>query len=150
MHRKMRFTCQQKQGWALPRRLQCYGWQRRSRAPYAGTQPVRDKKRTTEADHAQADSRVGEALEQAEGAAADSAKSAGRATEEAAEESSMISAKIAAPVGLGLGLVALLAGGYLFKGQLRHFIDTFIHIAEAWGPYGCVSFIIIFWLPCIA
>ena len=75
-------------------------------------------------------------LEKAERKVDSKAKQAGRKTEEVAEENSNLGAKIAAPVTLLLGLGLILGGGYLFKDQLRTFIDYFIELAEQWGPLG--------------
>lgn len=59
--------------------------------------------------------------------------------EEVAEEETSLAAKLAAPVGLVIGLAIILGGGYLFKDQLRGFIDYFIKVAEQWGPLGYAS-----------
>ena len=79
--------------------------------------------------------------------AAGAAKKTGRqvegVAEEVAEEESSLVAKIAAPAGLAVGLAVILGGGYVFKDQLRMFIDYFIKVAEQWGPLGFV-------LPCPA
>ena len=75
-------------------------------------------------------------LEKTERKVESKAKQAGKKTEEVAEENSNLGAKIAAPVTLVLGLGLILGGGYLFKDQLRSFIDYFIELAEQWGPLG--------------
>ena len=38
--------------------------------------------------------------------------------------------------GLVLGLLLIVGGGFLFKDQLRGFIDYFVDVAEKWGPLG--------------
>ena len=81
--------------------------------------------------------------EKLENKAAGAAKQSGRkvegAAEQVAEEETSLAAKIAAPTGLVLGLAAILGGGYLYKDQLRGFIDYFILVAEQWGPLGYVQ-----------
>jgi len=46
------------------------------------------------------------------------------------------SAKFAA-LGLVLGLALIGGGGYLFKDQIRGFVDYFIEVVDTWGPLGC-------------
>ncbi len=46
------------------------------------------------------------------------------------------SAKLAA-LGLVLGLALIGGGGYLFKDQIRGFVDYFIEVVDTWGPLGC-------------
>lgn len=51
--------------------------------------------------------------------------------------------KLAAPIGLAVGIAVLLGTGFLFKGQIRGFVDYFIGIVDDLGPLG--------WVPaCIA
>ena len=44
----------------------------------------------------------------------------------------------AAPIILIATLLAMLGGGYAFKGQISGFLETFIQVVDGWGPYGCV------------
>jgi hypothetical protein len=36
-----------------------------------------------------------------------------------------------------LGLALIGGGGYLFKDQIRGFVDYFIDVVDTWGPLGC-------------
>lgn len=80
--------------------------------------------------------RARHALGEAEHQTGGAGKRVGRDDGNAAEDSASLAAKVAAPAGLILGLGLLLGGGYLFKDQLRGFIDYFIEVAEQWGPLG--------------
>lgn len=55
--------------------------------------------------------------------------------------------KIAGLSGQTLGIIAFVGGlalilglGYLFKGQIRHFLDYFIERVDEWGPWGYVAY----------
>ena len=45
-------------------------------------------------------------------------------------------AKFGAPLGLLLGLGLVLGAGYLYKDELRGYIDYFIKVADDLGPLG--------------
>ena len=47
--------------------------------------------------------------------------------------------KLAAPIGLVVGLAVLLGAGFLFKGQIRGFVDYFITVVDDLGPLGCAQ-----------
>lgn len=72
----------------------------------------------------------------ASGAAKRTGRQVEGVAEDVAEEETTLAAKLAAPAGLAVGLAVILGGGYIFKDQLRSFIDYFIKVAEQWGPLG--------------
>ena len=39
-----------------------------------------------------------------------------------------------APAAVVLGLGLLVGGGFVFKGQLKEFIDYFVEVVDTWGP----------------
>lgn len=47
------------------------------------------------------------------------------------------SAQKYAALGLVLGVVLIGGGGYLFKDQIRGFVDYFIEVVDTLGPLGC-------------
>ena len=47
------------------------------------------------------------------------------------------SAQKYAALGLVLGVALIGGGGYLFKDQIRGFVDYFIEVVDTWGPLGC-------------
>ena len=47
------------------------------------------------------------------------------------------SAQKFAALGLVLGVALIGGGGYLFKDQIRGFVDYFIDVVDTWGPLGC-------------
>ena len=46
------------------------------------------------------------------------------------------SAQKYAALGLVLGIALIGGGGYLFKDQIRGFVDYFIEVVDTWGPLG--------------
>lgn len=52
------------------------------------------------------------------------------------EEDDNLIAKLGAPLGLLLGLGVILGAGYVYKDELRGYIDYFIQVADQLGPAG--------------
>ena len=44
-----------------------------------------------------------------------------------------------APAAVVLGLGLLVGGGYVFKSQLKEFLDYFVEVVDTWGPLRCAS-----------
>ena len=42
------------------------------------------------------------------------------------------------------GIVVLAACGYVFKDQIRHFLEFFITAVEDWGPWGYVAYALVY------
>ena len=51
------------------------------------------------------------------------------------------SAQKYAALGLVLGVVLIGGGGFLFKDQIRGFVDYFIEVVDTWGPLGCAPWV---------
>ncbi len=44
-----------------------------------------------------------------------------------------------APAAVVIGLGLLVGGGFVFKGQLKEFIDYFVEVVDTWGPLRCTQ-----------
>ena len=49
-------------------------------------------------------------------------------------------------VAFAVSAAALLGTGYLFRGQIRHFIDYFIEVVDEWGPLGYLAYGLVYTL----
>lgn len=63
------------------------------------------------------------------------ARNSGKASE--SEEGN--GAAQAAPIALALAIATLLGLGFFYKGQIREFLDYFIHTVDSYGPAGWVG-----------
>ncbi len=45
-----------------------------------------------------------------------------------------------APAAVVLGLGLLVGGGYVFKSQLKEFLDYFVEVVDTWGPLRYASY----------
>ena len=73
------------------------------------------------------------------GSSSSSSSSNGSSAEAEGMDAGSQAPKLAA-LGLVLGIALIGGGGYLFKDQIRGFIDYFIEVVDTWGPLG--------WAPC--
>jgi hypothetical protein len=46
----------------------------------------------------------------------------------------------AATLGVVAGISILMGGGYIFRGQIKHFLDFFIQAVDDWGVWGYLAY----------
>ena len=62
------------------------------------------------------------------------------------ETSSTAGKSVLGLIAFAVSAAALLGTGYLFRGQIRHFIDYFIEVVDEWGPLGYLAYGLVYTL----